>query len=324
MLPSRSSHAVLAMVGTFFTMNCVTAAVSTPHQRKIFAWASPNNATIAQLTNASWAGIFDGVHAGCGVAFSSASDSNHTRNGKGIRMVVNETTFAKCAPLKAAVESTGGEFQVWTNGVPQALVDTPTLRPAFIASAIAAAHSHGIRGFSIDDESDCAPRSTLKNFTACQSIATERAPLSHFLKIVCFESWSSLLANTPTEDTHGMYVLAFIHSKSRGRVHQRVCRRSPPSPTPHPAVCRRPGHVRNRGRTVQAIVPAPGICKLLTGLQQSTLGVRFVLVVVVCCWCGGCVIGLVCWSVGCVWVCARVQWLWWRLAIGDLCHNTPT
>lgn len=33
-------------------------------QRKIFAWAGPSNATIAQLTNASWSGIFDGVHAG--------------------------------------------------------------------------------------------------------------------------------------------------------------------------------------------------------------------------------------------------------------------
>ena len=48
----------------------------------------------------------------------------------------------------------------------QALMDTPSLRPAFIASAIAAAHKHGIKGFSIDDETDCAPRSTLKNFTA--------------------------------------------------------------------------------------------------------------------------------------------------------------
>ena len=112
-------------------------------QRKIYAWAGPSNATIAQLTNDSWKGLIDGVQAGCGVHISAGSQGE--ADGAGPMMVVNETTFATCAPLKRAVEGGGGEFQVWTNGVPQSLVDNAALRPPFIASAIALAHKHGIQ-----------------------------------------------------------------------------------------------------------------------------------------------------------------------------------
>ena len=112
-------------------------------QRKIYAWASPSNATIAQLTNDSWKGLIDGVQAGCGVHISAGSQGE--ADGAGPMMVVNETVFATCAPLKRAVEGGGGEFQVWTNGVPQSLVENAALRPPFIASAIALAHKHGIQ-----------------------------------------------------------------------------------------------------------------------------------------------------------------------------------
>eukprot|EP01045_Picozoa_sp_COSAG04_P023678 COSAG04_NODE_2848_length_3489_cov_2.165487_3_plen_154_part_00 len=113
-------------------------------QRKIYAWAGPSNATIAQLTNDSWKGVIDGVQAGCGVHISAGSQGE-ADDAAGPMMVVNETVFAKCAPLKQAVEGGGGEFQVWTNGVPQSLVDDAALRPPFIASAIALAHKHGIQ-----------------------------------------------------------------------------------------------------------------------------------------------------------------------------------
>jgi hypothetical protein len=140
-------------------------------QRKVFAWAGTSNATVAQLTNASWRGIFDGVHAGCGVRIEAAAEA--------VTMVANETVFGECAALKAAVEASGGEFHVWTNGVPQSLLDTPSLRAAFITSAIEVAHKHGIKGFSIDDETDCAPRSTLKNFTAWVGFINQFADSLH-------------------------------------------------------------------------------------------------------------------------------------------------
>ncbi len=135
----------------------LSAALSA--ERKVFAWASSSNATVAQLTNASWAGIFDGVHAGCGVDIVASGTTSVT-------MSINDTIFAQCTALKQAVEAGGGEFHVWTNAVPQLLLDNPSLRAPFIKSAIDAAHKHGIQGFSIDDETDCAPRSTLQNFTA--------------------------------------------------------------------------------------------------------------------------------------------------------------
>lgn len=126
--------------------------------RKIFAWAGPSPETISQLNNQTWSGIFDGVHAQCGVSIT-------TSDGNKVAMVANETVFAKSLRLKAAVERGGGEFHCWTNGVPQLLLEDRSQREPFFASAIAVAHKHGIQGYSIDDETDCAPRSVLRNFT---------------------------------------------------------------------------------------------------------------------------------------------------------------
>jgi hypothetical protein len=149
----------------------LTADVATLPQRKVFAWAGISDATIAQLKNASWQGVFDGVQAQCGVKITEAT---------GVPLITaNGTDFAKAAPLRAAVVAGGGEFHCWTNGVPQSLVDTPSMRPAFIASAIAVAHKHGIQGYSIDDETDCAPRSTLQNFTAWTGFVNEFADALH-------------------------------------------------------------------------------------------------------------------------------------------------
>lgn len=47
----------------------------------------------------------------------------------------------------------------------QVLLEDKSQRAGFFASAVAVAHKHGIEGYSMDDETDCAPRSVLKNFT---------------------------------------------------------------------------------------------------------------------------------------------------------------
>ena len=120
----------------------VAAAGGTPAApRKIFAWASPSAATVAQLKNDSWKGIFDGVHAQCGVAIRT--------DDKKVKMVANGTIFATSKPLKAAVQASGGEFHCWTNGVPQVLLEDKSQRADFFASAVAVAHEHGIQGYSM-------------------------------------------------------------------------------------------------------------------------------------------------------------------------------
>ena len=118
----------------------------------MFAWAQPSNATIAQLRNASWTGVFDGVQAGgCGPKFTADGG-----------FVVNETQWAGCAALREAVADAGMEFHVWTNAIPEAAVADPAPTVAAIAKA---ARQYGFAGISVDDESDCAPRSTLHNMT---------------------------------------------------------------------------------------------------------------------------------------------------------------
>ena len=136
-----------------------------PPVRKVFAWAQPTAAAVAQLRNATWKGAFDGVQAGgCGASFSSDGT-----------FVVNETLWATCHELQAAVRATGGEFHVWTNAVPQAAIANPHVA---VATVVASAKKYGFDGLSFDDETDCAPRSTLVNFTRwCGFVSTLRAGL---------------------------------------------------------------------------------------------------------------------------------------------------
>ena len=92
-------------------MCLVGCCVSSPHgQRKIYAWANGNPEAAAQLENASWAGLFDGVQASCGVRIVSNSTS--------AQIVVNETTMAGCAALRRSLAKTGGSFEVWVGAVP--------------------------------------------------------------------------------------------------------------------------------------------------------------------------------------------------------------
>ena len=90
--------------------------------RDTYAGASANNATVAQLSNSSWAGIFDGVHAGCGVSITTTAAGAP-------QLTLDDKKFAECAALKKAVLAGGGEFHVWTNAVPQACDTRTNLTP---------------------------------------------------------------------------------------------------------------------------------------------------------------------------------------------------
>ena len=126
--------------------------------RRVWAWADGDPAAVAQWRNASWAGVFDGVQASCGMSFVARSSDE-------VELQVNDTVFDSCRPLLAAVRETGGVFQVWTNGIPPECLTSPAAAASAAASAARVAQAYQIDGISLDDESDCAPRSTLANFT---------------------------------------------------------------------------------------------------------------------------------------------------------------
>lgn len=136
-----------------FLLACAAASLGTASvDRRVFAWASGGSASkaAAQLRNSTWRGLIDGVHSFCGVSFTSANIS------------VNETQLASCDVLQQACEEVGAEFHVALGTVPEAAISNPA---PFIASAKTLAAKHRWRGFNIDDESSCAPRSTLANLT---------------------------------------------------------------------------------------------------------------------------------------------------------------
>ena len=123
------------------------------HHRTVMAWASGGThstaAAIAQLQNASWAGMMDGIQAFCGVSFSADG-----------LLHVNETQWDSCATLRDTCQQVDIEFHVVIGGtVPQD--KDPRL---VIDAAVALAKEYRLHGFSLDDESDCAPRSTLNRF----------------------------------------------------------------------------------------------------------------------------------------------------------------
>ena len=125
---------------------------SRPQDRKVMAWATGSNPLAAkQLRNSTWSGVFDGVQAFCGASFRS--------DGLGIE--IDDTSWEKCKDLYQAVKDTGAEFHLVLGNVPDAVVSNP--QPA-IDSAIKLAKELGLDGWSLDDEYDCAPRSTLDRF----------------------------------------------------------------------------------------------------------------------------------------------------------------
>ena len=124
-------------------------------QRTVMAWVYSSAAASAadQLLNKSWAGVFDGVQAGCGWSFSE----------DGRQITVNETLWKACAPLHAACRKKGIKFNALLGAPPSIDMDAAE---SVVRSAVALAKQYDVDGFSIDDETDCAPRSTLDRFAA--------------------------------------------------------------------------------------------------------------------------------------------------------------
>lgn len=118
-------------------------------RRTVMAWASGTNpAAVTQLQNSSWAGVIDGVQAFCGATFRS--------DGTGLN--VNQTQWAQSSALRETARAQGIKFYLVIGGkVPDE--QDPKL---VIDAAVALAKTHNLDGFSLDDEYDCSPRSTLK------------------------------------------------------------------------------------------------------------------------------------------------------------------
>ena len=144
-------------------------------ERKVWVWAEgPNPKSVAQWKNATWAGVFDGVQARCGLNFVVHSPDH-------VEVAVNMTMFDTCRPLMEAVHSTGGHFEVWLasgiygypGGIPQECLTSPAAAATAAASARKVVHDLGIDGLSLDDESDCSPRSTVQNFTAWVNVVNQ-------------------------------------------------------------------------------------------------------------------------------------------------------
>ena len=98
--------------------------------------------------------LIDGIYLMCG--------PNWGADGT---LTLNETSYeADCSPmLREACQRHGVEVHAFLAGSPPpAVLQNPA---AFAASAGALAKRHGWSGINIDDESQCAPRSTLANFT---------------------------------------------------------------------------------------------------------------------------------------------------------------
>lgn len=126
--------------------------------RQIWAWANGNaeNAQdqIRQLNNATWNSIIDGIQAWCGCSFTETG------------LKLDQTAWDGCTPLFQAAKSSNTKFQLIISGsIPHnAPVDK------FVMDALALHHhlrkSSNLVGFSLDDERDCAPRATTRDFVA--------------------------------------------------------------------------------------------------------------------------------------------------------------
>jgi len=128
-------------------------ALSQERVRKVYAWASCYNtsAQIAQLRNSSWSQVIDGIQAFCGVSFRQEDGGFH----------VDPTEWTLCEGLRRACKDTGTEFHVViTDRVPNELNNLDT----FLVDAIQFAIDNDIQGYSLDDEYDCSPRSTVPMF----------------------------------------------------------------------------------------------------------------------------------------------------------------
>ena len=145
---------------------------ATEAKKEVFAWASSGHAgaVVAQLHNASF-GFIDGVHTFCSVDFQQDSSSGAWTIG------YNATEYAKCLPIQRACKALKKEFHVCLGRVPTEMKASD--EPALLASAVAMAKQHGWDGYNIDDESECAPRADLANFTTWIALTSKMADALH-------------------------------------------------------------------------------------------------------------------------------------------------
>jgi len=123
--------------------------INNEKRRTVMAWANGHPSVVSQLQNASWSSVFDGVQAFCGVNFRS----------DGYDLQVNMTKWQECSALCETTKNLGIKFHVVIEGkVPDEAKDN---LHRLIDGAVSFARMWGIDGFSLDDEYDCAPRSTL-------------------------------------------------------------------------------------------------------------------------------------------------------------------
>ena len=131
------------------TSSSVNDELHEEKRRVVMAWAihHSHERIVNQLQNHSWAGVFDGVQALCGVEI-------HPEN-----LLVNATLWDYCQKIRAGM-TPEQEFHLWMDGpVPDAALE----KPEQLVKAISTfAQIHQLDGIHIDDEMECAPRSSLK------------------------------------------------------------------------------------------------------------------------------------------------------------------
>jgi hypothetical protein len=118
--------------------------------RQVWAWASwpyGRAAMIQQLHD--YPDLFDGIEAFCGCYF--------TQTG----IFMNETVAKGCMPLIKAAKDTNTKVQLMIGGI---VPEDEDVGP-FVDRALAlSTYFGGLDGFSLDDETDCAPRAKTAEF----------------------------------------------------------------------------------------------------------------------------------------------------------------
>ena len=150
---------------------CSYPVPPTKRSRYVGAWASASPqhaaATIAQLKNASWGppgpredGLFDRIQLnGCGWHVNA---SNGT-----LEVNLTEYNAPGCQEVLKTMADLDLDPDYWVGGLPESVLLNPK---KFIDSAQALVYSgkgvyRNLNGIHFDEESECAPRATLKNFT---------------------------------------------------------------------------------------------------------------------------------------------------------------
>lgn len=126
---------------------------SKPRDRQVWAWAAgwrvPRKAKIQQLYD--YPDLFDGIEVFCG-GCSFAANGLQPRN---------ETKAKDCSMLIQAAKETNTKVQlVITGRAPDSEDVGPFVQQGFELSS----YFGGVDGFSLDDETDCAPRAKTDEF----------------------------------------------------------------------------------------------------------------------------------------------------------------